>query len=242
MVLTATDLVSLLGAKSADAERYAPFLAEYLPRYGITTPERLAVYLTNVQFETGSLRDVEENGSLAYFDKYEPGTVSGRTLGNTVKGDGYRFRGRGLAQLTGRSNYTRFSTATGIDAVRNPDLLLQPRYAVLSACWFWADRRMNALADAGDFSETLRRWTGSATRYYSQRRPTYDRLLPALRKLEKKKPSDPDAPWAVGLERLPAPRPSVGWLVVGLVLGGLVWLVYSGRWRTAWNALYETLT
>lgn len=241
MILTASDLVALLGARQADADRYAPYLAEYLPRYGITTVERLAVFLCNVKHETGDLRDVDEfSGSVAYFDKYEPGTTSGRNLGNTVKGDGYRFRGRGLPQLTGRDNYTRFSTATGINAVKNPDLLLQPRYAVLAACWFWADRRMNPLADAGDFSETLRRWTGSGTRYYAQRKPTYDRLLVALRELEKKKPDD--TPWAVGLERIPAPRPTAGWLLLGLALGAFLWFVYSGRWRIAWTALYETLT
>lgn len=240
MVLDATDLVSLLGAKPADAARYAPYLAEYLPRYGITTPERLAVFLTNVKHETGNLSDVDEfSGNVSYFDAYEPGTKTGRNLGNTMKGDGYRFRGRGLPQLTGRDNYTRFSTATGINAVKNPDLLLQPRYAVLSSCWFWADRRMNALADAEDFSEILRRWTGSATRYYAARRPTYDRLLPVLRELEKKKP---DQPANRLIDALPTPRPTAGWLLVGLVLGALLWLVYSGRWRTAWNALYDTLT
>lgn len=73
-------------------------------------------------------------------------------LGNTHIGDGWRFRGRGLKQLTGRDNYTRFSAQMFGDdrAVRDPDILLTPSGAVASAVWFWVNRNLNAVADSGD--------------------------------------------------------------------------------------------
>lgn len=78
------------------------------------------------------------------------------SLGNTQPGDGSRFRGRGLIQLTGRKNYQACSTALGVDFVSNPDLLAQPYYASLSAAWFWASHGLNEVADTGDFEKTTR--------------------------------------------------------------------------------------
>lgn len=67
--------------------------------------------------------------------------------GDTASGDGFRYRGRGLIQLTGRSNYQEAGKAIGVDLVKKPDLLTQPAYAALSAGWYWQSRGLNALAD-----------------------------------------------------------------------------------------------
>jgi putative chitinase len=71
-------------------------------------------------------------------------------LGNTKSGDGWKFRGRGLKQVTGAANYAACGAALSLPLLENPDLLLLPEYAASSAGWFWASRRMNALADARD--------------------------------------------------------------------------------------------
>lgn len=71
--------------------------------------------------------------------------------GPTESGEGWKFRGRGLKQLTGKDNYTRCGQAIGVDLVANPDLLLEPEYAALSAAWFWSVNKCGALADADDF-------------------------------------------------------------------------------------------
>lgn len=71
--------------------------------------------------------------------------------GTAESGDGWKYRGRGLKQLTGKDNYTRCGAALGLDLVGNPDLLLQPEGAALSAAWFWSINKCGPLADAGDF-------------------------------------------------------------------------------------------
>lgn len=87
--------------------------------------------------------------------------------GNAASGDGFRYRGRGLIQLTGRSNYLEAGKALGVDLVKTPDLLTQPAYAALSAGWYWQSRGLNALADdktddddLEDFREITRRING----------------------------------------------------------------------------------
>jgi len=91
----------------------------------------LAYDLATAWHETATtMQPIEERGSRSYFDKYEPGTRIGKMLGNTVKGDGYRYRGRGLPQVTGRRNVALVSKFYNVDFLANPELLLDPRYAV----------------------------------------------------------------------------------------------------------------
>lgn len=90
--------------------------------------EDLASMLGQCKIETGNVfKPIVERGQAAYFDKYEPGTKLGKALGNTDKGDGYYFRGRGYTQNTGRRNYKLLSYVVGIDLIHNPDALLEPR-------------------------------------------------------------------------------------------------------------------
>jgi putative chitinase len=80
--------------------------------------------------------------------------------GNEASGDGWKFRGRGLIQLTGKENYQKFSQENGIDCVKNPDLLLQPEWALTSACWFWKKRNLNEFADKDDIIMITKRING----------------------------------------------------------------------------------
>lgn len=90
----------------------------------------------------GHMQPIFERGPVDYFDKYEPGTRIGKVLGNTQKGDGFRFRGRGLIQLTGRSNYAKAKRETGVDLIEYPDKALDPKLAArimfdgMTAGWF----------------------------------------------------------------------------------------------------------
>ncbi|WP_205894903.1 glycoside hydrolase family 19 protein [Metapseudomonas otitidis] len=80
--------------------------------------------------------------------------------GPEASGDGWRYRGRGLLQITGRAQYQRCGAALGLPLVEQPDLLAQPEPAVLSAAWFWQVNGLNELADAGDFEAITRRING----------------------------------------------------------------------------------
>ena len=107
---------------------------------GITDPVELAAFLAQALVETGKFKDLDEKGSRKriermYDPKYNPEGAD--EIGNTKIGDGWRFRGRGFLQLTGRYNYTAASKALGINLVKNPDLALKPEIAAKTAVWYW---------------------------------------------------------------------------------------------------------
>ena len=111
------------------------------------------MFLAQVGHESGSLNYVREIwGPTSAQLRYDtnPG------LGNTQVGDGFRYRGRGLIQITGRKNYQSCGSALGVDLVSSPELLEQPYYAAHSAAWFWASHGLNEVADTGDFEKTTR--------------------------------------------------------------------------------------
>jgi putative chitinase len=81
-------------------------------------------------------------------------------LGNVQAGDGSRYRGRGLIQLTGRANYTAFSKDSGIDAVNHPDVLGSMEGAIKAACWFWRKHELNRFVDRDDFRGLTRAING----------------------------------------------------------------------------------
>ena len=94
-------------------------------RSGDGDSRKLAYLLATTEHETArTMQPIYERGKRAYFDKYEPGTDIGKVLGNTEKGDGYRYRGRGFVQLTGRGNYRSAGARINADLVGNPDLAL----------------------------------------------------------------------------------------------------------------------
>jgi putative chitinase len=105
-----------------------------------------------------------------------------RNLGNTDEGDGWKFRGRGLKQVTGRSNYDRCGKALDIDLVSNPDELLNPIYAALSAGWFWDSRRRNGIEEAAesDDVETVTKLINGGLLGIEQRKDLYYKALEVL--------------------------------------------------------------
>lgn len=141
-------------ATSKNIARYFQALVDGMPKYDIKSDLRMAHFLAQIGHESGSLRFSEE---LASGEAYE-----GRTdLGNTKPGDGKRFKGRGLIQLTGRANYQSYSDATGIDYIKNPALLSTDAAAAVDvACWFWKTRGLNPLADADDVRAVTKRING----------------------------------------------------------------------------------
>lgn len=132
---------------------YEP-LVQGMTRYGIDTPRQIAHFIAQLAHESGSLLYAEE---LADGNAY-----NGRTdLGNTEPGDGPRFKGRGLIQLTGRNNYAQYSQYTGIDYVSDPTrVALDPFACVDVACWFWQSRKIGPLADADDAKAVTKRING----------------------------------------------------------------------------------
>ena len=144
-----------------------PFLLEGLNRYEINTPLRENHFIAQVAHESGEFRYLKE---IASGKAYE----GRKDLGNTETGDGVRFKGRGLIQITGRSNYQEYSRVSGVDFIHDPELLETHRYATLSACWFWKSRGLNRLADVNDFLRITRRINGG-TRGIKQRQMYLDR-------------------------------------------------------------------
>jgi len=151
--LTVHKLSDTYGVGYMQVKPYVEWLNQYCPIYGIDTPLRVSAFLAQIGHESGRMRYVEE---IASGKKYE----GRKDLGNTQKGDGMRFKGRGLIQITGRANYTELSNDVGVDFVSQPMLLSMPEYAVMSACWFWKKRGLNRLADKGEFREITRRING----------------------------------------------------------------------------------
>lgn len=156
------------GCSAADAERFAGPLTAACALYGIDTPVRQAAFLAQIGHESGSLRHtVEVWGPTPAQRRYE-----GRAdLGNTQPGDGERFRGHGLIQITGRFNHARVRDrlrrriADTPDFEAEPHRLAEPQWAALSAADYWDDRGLNALADAGDFELLTRRINGGLNGY-----------------------------------------------------------------------------
>ncbi|OPB02381.1 MULTISPECIES: glycoside hydrolase family 19 protein [Pseudomonas fluorescens group] len=129
----------------------------------INTAKRQAAFLAQVGHESGQLQYVRELGSDQYLSKYDTGALAAK-LGNTPEadGDGQRYRGRGLIQVTGHDNYLRCSLALFGDErlLRRPELLEQPQWAAESAAWFWSVNGLNALADQDQFNTITRRING----------------------------------------------------------------------------------
>ena len=132
---------------------YEP-LVKGMTRYGIDSPRQIAHFIAQLAHESGSLLYAEE---LADGSAY-----NGRTdLGNTQPGDGPRFKGRGLIQLTGRNNYADYSRFTGIDYLSDPARLATDPFACVDvACWFWKTRGIGPLAEADDARAVTKRING----------------------------------------------------------------------------------
>jgi putative chitinase len=163
-----------IGAEWVDA------LNETFSRFNINTKNQQAMFIGQCSHECGNFRLLEENlnyraetlmklwpkrfPSLEFAKQYEKNpkkianSVYANRMGNRdeASGDGYRFRGRGALQCTGHSTYFHAGKALGIDFVMQPDLIATPKYAALTAGWFWETHKLNPPADALDFNKVTK--------------------------------------------------------------------------------------
>ena len=128
----------------AKAREYLPLLVEAMVEAEITTPARIAAFLAQLGHESLDLRYMEE---IADGSAYE----GRRDLGNTQPGDGRRYKGRGPIQLTGRANYRAAGKTLGIPLEEQPELAAMPEHGFRVAAWYWNTRKLNPLADLGNF-------------------------------------------------------------------------------------------
>jgi putative chitinase len=190
--MVSAELIKAVFPRCKAPQQWADALNPALGKFGITSSARLSSFLAQTGYESGQFNRLTE--SLNYttpqrlmkvWPKRFPTEASAlpfvsnesklanfvyaNRLGNgdSASGDGFRFRGRGIIQITGRSNYTAAADVLALDLIGNPDLLLRPEHAAMSAAWFWNSRGLNALADDGtddddleDFAEITRRING----------------------------------------------------------------------------------
>jgi putative chitinase len=184
MMLTRNDLVAVMPRAASVADQVTPALDAAMARYEIDTPARMAAFLAQLAHESGQLQRWNENLGYRWqrlrqvfpkyfktdaeaqaFDRQDEriaNRVYGGRLGNGPEdsGDGWRYRGRGPIQLTGKDNYRTCGAAIGVDLVSQPERLETPEVGCLAAGWFWSKRGLNALADAGDFVAITKKING----------------------------------------------------------------------------------
>lgn len=151
-------------------------------KYGLNTKLRISHFLSQLEHESG-LKPISENlnyseyGLLNTFGKYfnkttaklyarKPEKIANRVYanrmgnGNEASGEGWKYRGRGFIQVTGKINYHQLANDTDLDCLKNPDLLLQEANAMISALWFWNSKGLNKLADKNDIKGITKRING----------------------------------------------------------------------------------
>jgi putative chitinase len=151
-----------------DHKWLAPLEATFV-KYDISTPKRQAAFIGQCQHESGNFKTLQENLNYSaeglmktwpsrfptkeIADQYarQPAKIAGKVyngrMGNTSEEEAAKYLGRGLIQLTGKENYGNCGSGIGVDLLSNPDLLITPEYAALSAGWFWNKKNLNALID-----------------------------------------------------------------------------------------------
>ena len=151
-------------------------------KYDISTPKRQAGFIGQCQHESGNFKILEENlhykaeslmkvwpsrfPDLDTASKYanNPQLIANKVysgrMGNVEDGDGWKYHGRGLIQLTGKDNYANCGSGLGVDLLSNPEWVATPEYAALSAGWFWNKKGLNDLADTGDYETMTKRING----------------------------------------------------------------------------------
>jgi len=177
-------------------------LNETFEHFEINTPERMAMFIAQTAHESANFSAVEENLNYAakallgfwpkkfagVADEYarKPEKIANRAYcdrmgnGNEASGEGYKFRGRGLIQLTGKDNYKSCGKALGLDLVADPDQVAKNPVAVLSAGWFWDTRKLNTWADKEDVTTVTKKINGG-TIGLADRTAHFHHILEVLR-------------------------------------------------------------
>jgi putative chitinase len=159
-------------------------LKETFEKYGLNTTKRQAAFIGQCMHESAGFKTLTENLNYSakalmatwpsrfpneeFANQYarNPEKIANKVYGGRMgnadesSGEGWKYRGRGIKQLTGKENYDRCGEALGVDLVENPDLLIEPKYAALSAGWFWNKHNLNDLADKGDIETMTKRING----------------------------------------------------------------------------------
>lgn len=181
------------------ADKWVDAINATCERFEINTPERIAGFLSQTAHESGGFRFVVENLNyradvlLRFWPKrftlesaqacaMKPEKIANIAYcnkngnGDEASGEGYKYRGRGLIQLTGKDNYTAFGSACGVDAVAHPEIVESPDAAALSAGWFWNTRHLNNYADAKDIVGMTKRINGG-TNGLDDRQTRYAKIM-----------------------------------------------------------------
>lgn len=179
-MITLDQLRAIMPFAGKRAEIFIDHLSRAMDEFGIDTTARQAAFLAQIAHESGSLRYVRE---LASGEAYDTGRLAER-LGNTPEddGDGERYKGRGLIQITGTANYRECSAALFGDAnhlLEHPEVLELPELACRSAAWFWLRHHLNDPADVCDF-ERITRIINGGTNGMADRLAFYERAQKVL--------------------------------------------------------------
>jgi len=190
-------------AKVSNLEKFLEGFNETFEHFEINTPESMAMFLAQTAHESGNFSATEENlnysakGLTGTFKRYFPSEtdatpyarkpekianrVYGARMGNGAEssGEGYKYRGRGVIQLTGKDNYNNCGKALGLDLLAEPDQVAKNPVAVLSAGWFWNTRKLNTWAEKGDVLTVTKKINGG-TIGLADRKKHYEHIVEVL--------------------------------------------------------------
>ena len=200
MPITVQQLLQILPNAGQSAGVFVSALNTAMNHYQIVGLKRVAAFIAQIGHESGHLVRLVENlnysadalrriwpsrfnAELASTAARKPEQIAniayGKRMGNTEQGDGWKYRGRGLIQITGKNNYRACGEALGLDLIAQPELLEKPQHACMSAAWFWATNGLNTLVDAGKFDAITQRINGGQNRA-ADRQALYAKALKVL--------------------------------------------------------------
>ncbi len=180
-MVTDSQLAKIMPNLPADTRaQYLPFLNKAMQIYKINNDLRVSAFLAQIAHESGEFRYMQEIwGPTDAQLKYEPTTSVSESLGNTEPGDGERFMGRGVIQITGRYNYGKYGEMLGVDLITTPTIASSPQIAFSTAGAYWETNGLNELADKEDF-ETITKRINGGLNGYEDRCKYYERAKDVL--------------------------------------------------------------
>lgn len=199
MLVTRDQLSDFFNTELNYIDKFVDPINRVILKYSIDSNLRLSMYMAQIAHESLNLKNLSENLNysssrlLEVFPKYfdaktaaeyarKPELIANRVYANRMgngpeeSGDGYKYRGRGAIQLTGKSNYKLMRQDLAVDTINNPDWVTTPEGAILSSGWFWNKNTLNRWADKGDVETTTRKINGG-TNGLASRKKLYRKAL-----------------------------------------------------------------